>query len=385
MGSRIRTVTALAIALAWILDVASGPANPTLAKPAFALALESGARTAPGAPVILTEVAQQLIPADQGKPSVHSSSLAFVPDPAGPGSVVAYWFAGARESAPDVEILSSRYDLARGAWSPPQAVVNRHALALQMDFFVRRLGNPVAWVDSVGRVHLFVVATGLGGWAASRVAHLLSDDQGRSFRALRVLPLSPWFNTSHLVRAPATALADRGALVPLHFEIGSKYPMALRLSPTGEPVELVRLSNDETTLQPSIVALDGDRALALLRDHSDARSLKIAGTDDGGRSWTDRGRTNLSNPNSSVVAARLPDGALVAALNPAREGRAALVLAVSRDGRDWTIERTLESGTDQDEFSYPSLLVAGDLLHVTYTFKRQAIMHRVFRIGTAAP
>jgi len=383
MESRIRTVTALAIALAWILDIASGPSSPTRVAPAFAVA--AGKPAGPSAPVTLTEVARHLIPGDPGKPSSHSSSLAFVPDPNGPGSVVAYWFAGARESAPDVGILSSRYDVAHRRWTAPRAVVDRHALALEMDFFVRRLGNPVAWVDSVGRVHLFVVATGLGGWAASRVVHLLSDDRGHSFRPLRVLPLSPLFNTSHLVRAPATALADRGALVPLHFEIGSKYPVALRLSPTGEPVEIVRVSSDETSLQPSIVALDGERGLALLRDHSDARSLKIAGTDDGGRSWTDRGRTNLSNPNSSVVAARLPGGVLVAALNPAREGRTELALAVSHDGQDWKIERMLESGARDEEFSYPSLLVAGNALHLTYTYKRQAIMHRVFRIGTLAP
>jgi predicted neuraminidase len=334
---------------------------------------------------VLSEVARHLIPADPDKPSSHSSSLARVRGPQSQDSIVAYWFAGARESAPDVEILSSRFDPAHNAWTAPRSVVDRHTLAREMDIFVRRLGNPVAWVDAEGRVHLFVVATGLGGWAASRVVHLRSDDGGERFRPLRVLPLSPWFNTSHLVRAPATALADRGALVPLHFEIGRKYPMALRLSPTGEPLALVRVSNDDTTLQPSIVALDGDRAVALLRDHSDARSLKLAATDDGGRSWIDRGPTNLSNPNASVVATRLPDGTLVAALNPGREGRRQLVLAVSRDGHDWRIERTLESGTREDEFSYPSLLVAGDMLHLTYTYKRQAIMHRAFRIGTAAP
>lgn len=387
MGRRIRTATALAIALAWILDVASGLASPSLVAPAFAIAAEPQAArpAAARAPGALTEVARHLIPTHPDKPSSHSSSLAHVPDPNGPGSLIAYWFSGARESAPDVEILASRYDPARGAWTEPQSVVNRHALALEMDVFVRRLGNPVAWVDAERRVHLFVVATGLGGWAASRIVHLRSEDGGIRFRPLRTLPLSPWFNTSHLVRAPATALADRGALVPLHFEIGSKYPMALRLSPSGEPLELVRVSNDETTLQPSIVALDGERGVALLRDHSGARILKLAGTDDGGRSWTDLGRSNLPNPDSSVVAARLPDGALVAALNPAQEGRSELVLAVSRNGRDWKIERTLESGTREDEFSYPSLLVAGDTLHLTYTYKRQAIKHRVFRLEADAP
>jgi predicted neuraminidase len=383
MRSRIGTITALGIAAAWLLDLASGLAMPALAAPAFEIA--SASRVGAGEPPTLTELGRYPIPADPGKPSVHSSSLARLPGPQGSDSLVAYWFAGERESGPDVEILSSRFDPARNAWTTPRSVVDRHVLAREMDVFVRRLGNPVAWVDAEGRMHLFVVATGLGGWAASRVVHLLSEDGGERFRPLRVLPLSPWFNTSHLVRAPATALADRGALVPLHFEIGTKYPMALRLSPTGEPLAVVRVSQDDTSLQPSIVPLDAARAVALLRDHSDARSLKLAATDDGGRTWTDRGPTNLSNPNSSVVAARLPDGTLVAALNPGREGRRQLVLAVSRDGHDWRIERTLESGDEHDEFSYPSLLVANDTLHLTYTYKRQAIMHRTFRIGTDTP
>ncbi len=383
MGSGIGTITALAIAMAWILGFLSDPRGRSPIAPAFAV--EPVPRAAPEAPLVLTEVSRQLIPTDPRKPSSHSSSIVHVPEPAGPGSVVAYWFAGARESAPDVEILSSRHDPARGTWTAPRSVVDRHALALELDVFVRRLGNPVAWVDAHGRVHLFVVATGLGGWAASRVVHLLSDDGGHRFRPLRALPLSPWFNTSHLVRAPPTPLADRGALVPLHFEIGNKYPVALRLSPTGDPLELVRVSDDDTTLQPSIVALDDDSAVALLRDHSDARSLRLAGTHDGGRSWADLGRTNLSNPNASVVATRLPDGTLVAALNPGREGRTELVLALSRDGRDWRIERSLEAGAEGDEFSYPSLLVAGDALHLTYTHKRQAIMHRVFRLERGSP
>jgi predicted neuraminidase len=380
MATRIATATVLAIALAWLPGVLPRPPGSGLVAPAFAV--ESAAPRPTGAPLALTEVARQSIPTDPGKPASHSSSIVHLPEPQGPGSVLAYWFSGTRESAPDVEILSSRYDPARNAWSAPRSVLDRHALALEMDVFVRRLGNPVGWVDADRRIHLFVVATGLGGWAASRIVHLRSDDGGARFRPLRVLPLSPWFNTSHLVRAPATPLADRGALVPLYFEIGIKYPLALRLSPAGEPLELVRMSNDGATLQPSIVALDGDRAVALLRDHSDARSLKLTGTQDGGRSWADLGRANLPNPNASVVAARLPDGTLVAALNPAREGRTELALAVSRDGRDWRIERTLEAGSDGDEFSYPSMLVAGDALHVTYTYKRQAIMHRVFRLAS---
>lgn len=374
-------MAALSIACAWAVDLARESSPALAANTEFAVAVpQEGVPAWPG----LTELAVHAIPTDPGKASSHSSSLALVVDAQGRRNLVAYWFAGARESAPDVEILSSRFDLEAGAWSQAKVAVNRSDLALELDFWVRRLGNPIAWVDGRGKVHLFVVATGLGGWAASRVAQLTSADAGRTFKLLRVLPLSPWFNTSNLVRAPAAPLRDGGALLPLHFELGNKYPIALRLSPTGSPVEIVRLSGDNEALQPSIVALDGSRAIALLRDHSDARMLKLASTRDGGRSWSDQGHTNLPNPNSSVVALRLPGGALIAALNPSRQGRKELVLAMSRTGREWEIVRSVEAGMHEDEFSYPSMLIQENRLHLTYTHRRQSIKHRIFEIGAPA-
>jgi predicted neuraminidase len=373
------SASVLALGLAWAIEATRDPAVPGLGGPRFVVQASDPAAATPAFPR-LTVTAAHRVPVDPGKPASHASSIASFEDAAGAGGILAYWFAGSRESGPDVEIVGSRYDPQRAEWSASKVVVNRHDLALRLGFNVRRLGNPVAWVDAQGRVHLFVVGTGLGGWAASRIVHLLSADGGLSFAPLRVLPLSPLFNLSTLVRAPAKTIEDGGALLPVHFEIGRKYPMVLRLSPLGVPVGLARMSHGPHSLQPSIVALDADRAIALLRDSGPERRLRQVSTDDGGRSWSDEGPTNLYNPDASVVAVRLEDGTLVAALNPARDGRRSLVLAMSRTGTDWQVVQTVESGAGDDEFSYPSLVLAGDRLHLTYTHQRRFIMHRVFAI-----
>ena len=127
-------------------------------------------------------------------PAAHASSLLAMP-PTHPAALLAFWFAGARESAADVQIAASQFDRATQRWSAARFVVNRHTVGAQLGFAVRRLGNPVAWLDPQGRVHLFVVATGLGGWAAARVVHLRQSRLGQDFSALsfdvvRVLPLS---------------------------------------------------------------------------------------------------------------------------------------------------------------------------------------------------
>ena len=137
----------------------------------------------------------------------HASTLLAMP--AGhPAALQAYWFAGSRESGPDVQIAASQFDRATQQWTPATYVVNRHRAAAVLGFGLRRLGNPVAWRDGQGRTHLFVVATGLGGWAAGRILHLRQDAPQQAFHPLGVLPLSWLWNTSHLVRAMPLPLAD---------------------------------------------------------------------------------------------------------------------------------------------------------------------------------
>lgn len=326
------------------------------------------------APLVLREIVSERLPMPADTPSAHASTLVSVK-----GELLAFWFAGTREGAPDVRIVGSRRERATGRWSAAFVAVDRHRLARALGYAVRRLGNPVAWVDAAQRVHLFVVATGPGGWAASRVVQLVSPD-GREFTPQRVLPLSPLFNISTLVRTSPLALADGGALLPLYFELGIKYPLALRLDSGGTPLQLIRISSRRTDLQPTLLPLDASHLLALMRDQSGARRIQAAESGDGGLTWADRPPLDLPNPNASIAAARLPDGSFALALNPDEASRHELALARSRNGRDWAIELAVETGEPEQEYSYPALLVVGDELHLTYTWKRSAIAHRAYRM-----
>ena len=122
----------------------------------------------------------------------------------------------------------------------------------------------MAWRDSQGRIRLFVVATGLGGWDASRILHLRQSNQGQDFAALsfavqRVLPLSWLWNTSFLVRTAPLPLKDGGMTLPVYFELGLKYPEALRFNASGEFLGTVRISSRNHLLQPTLVMETGSR------------------------------------------------------------------------------------------------------------------------------
>ncbi len=355
--------------------------------PARAIMPAAGA-TAPhsGPPVLLN---RGNIPMPANTPAAHASSLLAMPV-AHSSAVLAFWFAGTRESAADVRIAASQFDRATQQWSAARFVVKRQAMGESLGFGVRRIGNPVAWLDGQGRVHLFVVATGLGGWAAARIVHLRQSDAGRDFAALafevqRVLPLSWLWNTSFLVRTAPLALADGGMVLPVHFELGLKYPVALRFDAGGEFLGLVRVSSRTHLLQPTLVTLSPSHWLALMRDNSPAGKVAQAQTLDGGQHWTDLPDLALDNPDSSVAALTVAPGRMVLAHNASPHSRHVLDLSGSSDGRAWVLAQALAHGTGADEYSYPALAWADDSLWVSYTDRRQRIAWQRFSWPAAAP
>lgn len=341
-----------------------------------------GAASPPAAGhMTLRQRSASLIGMPPGVPSAHASALAALPG----DEMLAFWFAGSRESGPDVQIYTAHW--AGGAWGPPRPVASRATLGRALGFAVRRIGNPAAWVARDGTVHLYVVATGLGGWAASRVVHLVSRDRGDSYAVRRVLPMSPLFNTSVLVRTSPLGLVDGGWWLPAHFELGNKYPLLMSFYPDGEPRWIARIGERTTTLQPTVAAVSRHEVRAWMRDISDEQRVQQAISRDGGENWEDLPATEVANENSSVAALRLREGGFVLLHNAGDDDNGArnvLRLSVSDDARRWTPAFDVVAGQPLEEYSYPSVQQLGDELHVTYTHRRRAIAHHVYEIGYQA-
>lgn len=329
--------------------------------------------------VVLTPRSASLIRMPEGVPAAHASALAALPG----GRLLAFWWAGERESGADVKVYAARWSADR--WGAPRSVVDRDTLSEALGFGVRRIGNPAAWVAADGRVHLYVVATGLGGWAASRIVHLVSANEGLTFTVLRVLPMSPLFNTSALVRTSPVATAGGGWLLPAYFELGNKYPMLVSFAEDGEPRWISRIGSGTTALQPALVPVSGGEMRALMRDRGEERRVQQAVSLDGGQNWEDLPASALANHDSSVAALRLHDGGFVMLHNVHGEAggspRQWLRLSVSADARTWAPAVDVLKGRPGDEFSYPSVQQVDRELHVTFTSQRRAIAHHIYDIS----
>jgi BNR repeat-like domain len=366
----------LVLALALLLDGWQRPALPAAASASYVAGAEN--RQVAN----LQPAARGNIPMPEGSAAAHASNLLAMP-PGHAAALSAFWFAGDRESAPNVQIAASQFDRARQVWLPARFVVNRHGMAEQLGFGVRRLGNPVAWLDASGRMHLFVVATGWGGWAASRILHLVQDSDSNKlaqlhFKPVRVLPLSWLWNISFLVRNAPLPLQDGGMLLPAHFEINLKYPSALRFDARGEFLGLVRMSRQSHMLQPTFLVQSPSHWVALMRDTRANGHISAVQTQDGGVHWSDLPELPLVNPDAGVAALALAPGQMVLAHNSSPHSRELLDLSASADGLQWQPLQPAAHGVPGDEYSYPALAWADGALWLSYTDHRRSIAWQRF-------
>ena len=110
-----------------------------------------------------------------------------------------------------------------------------------------------------------------------------------------------------------------------------------------------------------------------MRDGRPNGKIGVAQTLDGGQQWTDLPDLLLDNPDAAVAGIGAAPGEMLLAHNSSIASRGTLDLSTSRDGRNWSLVKTLEQGGFDDEFSYPALVWADGSLWITYTVDRKRI------------
>jgi predicted neuraminidase len=313
-------------------------------------------------PIVTTEFVFETAPFA----SAHASTIVETSE-----GLVAAWFGGTREGAPDVGIWLSRQT--QGQWTPPVEV----ATGIQPDGMRYPCWNPVLFTASDKSLMLFykVGPSPQGWWGMLRT----SRDGGRTWANARRLPdgiLGPVKNKptrladGTIVAPSSTESADRPSTWRVHFELtsddGATWKTAAPPLPPGGP--------DVDAIQPSILLHPDGKLQAVGRTRS--QRLFETWSSDKGLTWSPLALTALPNPNAGIDAVTLRDGRHVLVYNHTTQGRTPLNVALSRDGIKWEAALVLESGPG--EYSYPAVIQAADgSVHITYTWKRQRIRHVV--------
>jgi predicted neuraminidase len=313
------------------------------------------------------------------------------------GDVMAAWFGGSKEGAPDVAIYGAQ--LHDGKWSVPIELARANNVACW---------NPVLFHTKDGKLWLYYkFGTRPSTWEGARK---WSVDEGKTWSAEERLPagiLGP-IRPKPLVLADGTVVSGSSventkwnAWIERSTDGGKTFtkfgpitvPDELDIPDAGAiaaAAEVDTPGNDgeggvhtklyppaKTTIgiiQPAVISLGGHHLRFYARSHTKAARIAIADSMDDGKTWTQARFIDLPNPTSGIDAVRLTDGRIVLIFNNSYNKRTPLNLAVSTDGEHFRIFKTLEDGPGQ--FSYPALVQAknGDLL-MTYTFRRETIKY----------
>lgn len=354
----------------------SGIVAPTRLASARSIA-EDGAKTAT-APVFRS----RWVTPRSHTPVAHSAATCTLPG----GDLFAVWYGGSREGATDVALYTARRPAGGRSWSAPVKVVDRALAESELERSVKKLGNAVVFADRSGVVWLVYVSVTVGGWSGSALNVKTSRDEGRTWSESRRLTLNPFLNVASLVRNKPILATDGRIGLPVYHEFALKFPQMLWLTPgpdgTVAEYRIRSLTHQTGLIQPTLVPLDNDRVLMMLRDRSDQRRMRTAYSEDNGWTWSDADISSLPNPDAAVDAVRLRDGRILLAYNDASSGRENLRLAISADaGRSWRPGPVIESGQGK-EYSYPFLIEGADgLIHLTYTWERTRIKHVEFNVA----
>jgi len=324
-------------------------------------------------------------PGSTSFPSSHASTVVELKG----GDLLAAWFGGTHEGAPDVAIWIAR--LHGGHWSVPEAVARESHIPTW---------NPVLFHTVDGRLWLYYKAgENAASWSASR---MVSSDEGKTWSAPERLPaglLGP-------IRAKPFVMADGTIVAGSSVEAYKTWACWIERSTDGgvtwkkigpitlteaqdqaEPPSVdMRIADPEARaqqianrefkgiIQPTVVSLGGQHLRLYARALSRSAKIMVADSQDAGLTWSKTRFLQVPNNNSGLDVVVLRDGRVVLICNNVPSGRTPLTLLESRDGEHFRPFATLEDAPG--EYSYPALIQRRDGdLDMTYTWQRTTIKH----------
>ena len=300
------------------------------------------------------------------------------------GDLLAAWFGGTHENAPDVAIWASRRTA--GNWSAPFELVREPNIACW---------NPVLFHSADGKLWLYYkFGPNARTWTGAR---LVSTDEAHTWSQPEHLPaglLGP-IKDKPLVLDDGTIVSgtsvesysswaawiERSIDNGKHMDEDRAHHRTLPTATITTHPDRTSLRNHPTHHRPSGQQTSSPLRPLHLEHRPHLRSRLIRQ-----RPHLDTAHpTDLPNPNSGIDAVGLRDGRIVLIYNNTTKGRTPLNLAVSADGEHFKIFATLED--QPGEYSYPAIIQAkAGELDITYTWNRKRIRFATIPLAmTGAP
>lgn len=319
------------------------------------------------------------------------------------GDLLVSWYRGSGErSADDVAVLGARRRQGEASWSAPFLLADTPGFP---DC------NTALFIDRQKRLWLFWPLILANSWESCltcyRVASDYTGEGAPKWEWQGVIPLKPEDFEAEMVRGLQDRMKRFDLPLPralaeeqvkklladkLHQRLGWQprcKPTVLRSGRILLPlytdtysVSLMAISDDEGktwyaskplagfgNIQPAVLERRDGTLVAYMRENGPLRRIRVAESQDGGRSWGPVGVLDLPNPGSGLDAVRLANGNWVLIYNDTTKGRSSLAVSLSDDeGRSWKWTRHLEKHAD-GRYHYPAIIQGRDgTIHAVYSY-----------------
>ncbi len=295
----------------------------------------------------------------------HASSIERLDN----GEYMIVWFAGTEEKADDVGIWVSKGK--EGDWSEPTLLVKVRDEAHWNPVLFNAPDNTLYLYFKVGKEidhwETWVMQSEDNGMNWSEPEEFEEGNRGgRGPVRNHMLVL---FDGTWL--APASLEKDKvwNAFVDRSEDQGKTWISSETMILDREKI------SGEGVIQPALWESAALHVHMLLR--TSAGKIGRSDSRDGGLTWSPVELTELPNNNSGIDVAHIGGDTLALISNPVGENwgkRYPIQVALSYDnGKTWPVEKIIEDGSGDDEFSYPSMIYHDGELVFCYTWNREKI------------
>jgi len=274
------------------------------------------------------------------RPQCHASNIMIAKANDKEILLYACWFAGIKEGYPGVGIMMTT--ISYEPKSDPTQIqfkyATPHLIASHDD---RACGNPVLFLDSKKRLHLFYttfIPHGMPNHSKDRqIRHKISQDEGKTWTQ----PVIISDRAGMWVRNPLLVLQDGTWLLPMNDEVtmiwkywtnwSSRFAFSKDQGQTWQYSPLYSLSKG--MIQPSVVQFKDGELYCINR----SRTGWIAEmrSKDQGKTWSRPQNTSIPNNNSCACMTLLKNEQLVMVCNPIHRTRSPIsVLELSDQGQN---------------------------------------------------
>lgn len=295
----------------------------------------------------------------------HASTIVKMPD----GNLMSAFFAGPCEGDKDVRIWYSIYD--GNEWSEPEQMASDDKVAHW---------NPVL-VNYGSYVRLYYkVGMEIPYWVTK---YTDSYDCGKTWTEPEELVLGDTSGGRGPVKNKVLITSDGKIIAPASSEQGSWkafFDISTDGGQTWTKTDFIvakdSKGNEVGMIQPTLWEDKDGNIHAMFR--TKAGWIYRADSTDGGYTWCEAYPTKLMNNNSGIDCVTTDNGWLWLVYTPVgMKVRNRLILSVSKDnGETWEDVTTLEESINLfAEYSYPAIIAEGNILYITYTYKRETIKY----------